>query len=577
MASAGVPGFKEAKATLKILRIGGKALGVLHNDQYTKCQQELKKELRELADSKHTDTNHLRILIERFAKVAKESANPIDLCKSQANLVKALREGTDIPFQSKLPDEFAAIINQNVKKLFSSADWDEAIFDKVAAESQKNIEGVKKATGQVINELEYKGSFQEYLDHAVLPANRPGYESRFLYLNDTLSLYGRETEKANIERFLRSEERISVWAICGQGGVGKSKLARHICQTYSEFKFVWLDEDEFSKIAAIQSGYSTDNSVVFICDYADEKGSDLLALIKRINNSEIKKARFLLLSRDENWFPRFVCTNSLQGIGYKQSAKYESLNLSQFELGKEVFGQILDEFQKKYYPEHAAFSPADIDIILNNVNRAVPTNSQNVKANRCLFVLIFADCFLQDSESVLNSLDELLRYFFERSKEHLAHCDEAYTPAMIESGVRLLALATALRGFRLNDNTLPEFMKADITEIKNVFGRNKQKIVSFWNKITDNSFSDDTIHPYEPDLIGEYLFLWQFFDNLMDDEPRKWCEYLIERVENGDNSVEVFINRCAADWPEYGNDRLNFFSFYSRVQQEMHEREAIHA
>ena len=59
-------------------------------------------------------------------------------------------------------------------------------------------------------------------------------------------------------------------------------------------------------------------------------------------------------------------------------------------------------------------------------------------------------------------------------------------------------------------------------------------------------------------------------------DSKEWCKYFIKRVESGDSSVEVFINRCAADWPEYGEDRLNFFALYSRVQQEMNESEEIH-
>ena len=344
-----------------------------------------------------------------------------------------------------------------------------------------------------------------------------------------------------------------------------------------QFKFVWLDPDEFSKIAAIRSGYSTDSSVVFICDYADEKENELLSLIKGIYNSEIKKARFLLLSRDEKWFPRFVRSNSLLGIGYTLSGKYESLNLSQFELGKEVLIQILDEFQKNHYPKHAKLSPEDFDIIFKRVNRVVPTNSQNVRANRCLFVLLVADSYLQNPKAVADSADDLLHDFFERSHTHLKKRDDTFSTAIKETGFRLWALATVLRGLHLNDSTLPNFIQTDIAKIKQELSSSKEEKESFWNKITDNSFSNNTIYPYEPDLIGEYLFLWQLFDYREEDEAKEWCEYLIKRVESGDSPVEAFIKHCVADWPEYGEDRLNFFSFYSRVQQEMHEREAIHA
>lgn len=565
LADADVPVFKQIKGAFNVGKAGIKWWKAVHDDQYFEHQEVLQKELKILANDMHTDEEDLFKLNMQFAEMIMSSPDPIKLCSSKDELETELRKRTGIQPRSELPRKFAEIINGNLTKLFTSDMWLEAIYNRVVEEGEKTRDCV-----------EHRGTFQEYLEHVVLPANRPGFESRFLYLNDDCSFYGRETERENIKRFLQSNARVSVWAICGQGGVGKSKLARYICQNYSEYKFVWLDEDEFSKIAGIQSGYSTDSSVVFICDYADEKESELRILINNINDSEIQKARFLLLSRDENWFPRFIRNNSLQGIGFKQSGKYEALNLSQFELGKEALSQILNEFQKKHYPAHSELSAEDIDNILERVKSVVPTNSQNVRANRCLFVLLVADCFLQDPEAAANSADELLRYFFERSKKHLTQCDEDYSTTMIESGVRVWALATALRGLQLNDNTLPDFIKKDITEIQNALGRNQQALKTFWNKITDNSFSNDTIHPYEPDLIGEYLFLWQLFDNLMGADSKEWCKYFIKRVESGDSSVEVFINRCAADWPEYGEDRLNFFALYSRVQQEMNESEEIH-
>ena len=297
-------------------------------------------------------------------------------------------------------------------------------------------------------------------------------------------------------------------------------------------------------------------------------------MIENIYNNSVIKARFILLSRNEDWYPHFVQKNEvIRDVGFKISPKHEPLNLSQSDLGKEIFGQIIKKFQEVFYQSHSPLSEDDINFILNRVKIVAPTNSKNTRANRCLFVLLVADSFLQDPDTAVDSSNQLLLNFFERSKKHLKYTNEITVP-----GFRLLALSTALRGIRIDDETLPDFIKMDIAAINKGFNRCKQDIENFWKNISDNSFEENTIHPYEPDLIGEYLFLWQFFDKLMEEDRRKWCEYLIRKVqaEEGENPVEIFINRCIADWHEYGKNNKIFFEYYSRIQQEMNEREMTH-
>lgn len=578
LADADVPVFKQIKAIFKVCHAGKQLMDSSHDTAFEFFQNNLKHELKQLKKSTHTDSRHFEQLLKRLKALLQDNDQPLHLYINTKNLEAKLREGTTVSSESELPKELALLIQKNIEKLVSPEDWGRGIFEKLedlSAESQERIRKFEQQLESITNQIEYRGSFQEYLDNTALPVSRSSYENRLLYSNDTISLCGRETEISNLHSFLFSDLRIAVWAICGQGGVGKSKLARHICQKYDhDFKFVWLKDADFSKIAKITSGYLYDRPVVFVCDYADEREKNIVALIESIFDSEIKKARFLLLSRDENWYTRFARNNRvIAEVGFKLTSKHEPLNLSKYNLSNEIYCQILIKYQEAFYPDHQPLLDEDIASILTRTKKATPTNSVNMRANRCLFVLLVADSFLQGHQTEESDSNQLLIHFFERSKNHLTYSD-----TIKASGFRLLAIATALRGIDIYDGTLPDFIKQDINTINTELNNSAKSIKDFWNKLSENFFEENILHPYEPDLIGEYLFLWQFFDYLIEPDRRKWCEYLIEKVqmEEDENPVETFINRCTADWPEYGVDQKNFFTYYSQVQQKMNESETTH-
>ncbi|MDE5791927.1 MAG: hypothetical protein K2H66_00190, partial [Oscillospiraceae bacterium] len=256
LADADVPVFKQLKAIFRVSRAGKQLIDSSHDTAFEKFKDILKRELKELVQSPRTDSEHFKQLLEQFKVLLKDYDQPLYLYINAERLETKLREGTNIPLESELPKKFALLIRNNIEKLVSLEEWSRGIFEKLEDMSDESQEKIRTFEKSITNQIEYSGSFQEYLDNTELPVSRSSYENRLLYLNDTIPLCGRETEISNLHNFLFSRERVAVWAICGQGGVGKSKLARHICQKYDhDFKFVWLKEVDFSKIAEITSGY----------------------------------------------------------------------------------------------------------------------------------------------------------------------------------------------------------------------------------------------------------------------------------------------------------------------------------
>lgn len=559
LASAEVPFFKEVKAIFRVVDAGKRIIASSNNTAFDEYLELIKLELKKLSNASSTDSDHFKQLLVRFKVLLQEQGKPLNLYTNIEQLEAELFEGTTIPRESELPKQFAILIRENIAKLVSPEEWGRANYDK-------------------LDQIAQKESLQEFLEHAVLPASRSHYENRLLYLNDRLPLCGRKLEIQQLETFLLSSDRVSVWAICGQGGVGKSKLARHICQKHEKrFKFVWLKDADFPNLARITSGYQYDGTVVFICDYADEREQNIVTLIDKVYDSKTLKARFLLLSRVEDWYLKFARKNDvIREIGYTLSSKYLPLDLSKRSLNDEEYKEILTKYQTEFYPEHPSLTDDDITYILEQTERTVPSNSVSVRANRCLFVLLVADSFLQgclpkqnDAEQPVGDAGQLLKNYFDRSCAHLPYSDDLKT-----SGFRLFALATALRGIDLDDDTLPQFIRKDIEHIEEGRNYSAQSINDFWSKLSENFYDAPILHPYEPDLIGEFLFLWKFHD-LTKQVRQKWCEYLIERAEadTNENPIEIFINRCVADWSVTGG---TFFTYYSQVMQKMNESENSH-
>lgn len=567
LADADVPVFKQVKGVFNVGKAGKKLLNTVHGEQFYKHQKMLQEELEALAKDGHTDENDLRELNIQFAELLKTSTDPIHLCKSKKELETELRNRTGVQPESELPGRFVEIIYKNLTQLFSSEMWSDAIYDRVVEEGEKTRESVDKAEGIVIEKIEYSGSFQEYLDGTHLPKSFSEVEkkgSRFHYLNDRIRFHGRETEKRQVDQFLSCKKPIAMWAFTGQGGVGKSKFARFICESHqSEYTTVWLTEEEFEKLRYVKGDYISRKPVLFVCDYADEKLKQLRFLIEKMQYSNVK-SRFILLVREKTTYENLKTDHFLSRFHYNPTETDGSvmspLDLSEIPLDHTAYKEILEDYREAYYRE-TELSNEDYEMIIQKAEQIVLNNSSQQRANRCLFVLLIADAYLEDSSNWNIDADALLAEYFERNINHLKQ--KGYKENTIHSGLRLLAFATMSNGVSLNENdqALPDCVKKDIETIFNDFNDSQEAITSFLNQISDGMFDegDNRLYPYEPDIIGEYLVLWQFFYCLSKRLKGAWIQYMREQIQGEDTDdttspVETFISRCSADWNKLGGE-----------------------
>ena len=564
LADADTPFFKQIKASFKVISAGKKLLNGLDPDNaFEICKDKLKHEFKELARSSHTDNNHFEIIMDKLKEIMSDKGTPLSLFINEDELENKLRETNEIPRESMLPKEFARIIKANINRVFTPQEWCVAIYNEttnitsLSKETKKRIEQFaqqlqwyKEQQTGCIDDLkkliEYKGSFGECIDNIHLPQALNNNKNRFHYLNENICFRGRESEIRQIEDFLFSRETISIWAISGQGGVGKSKLARNICERNSWcFKPVWLEPSVLENILSIRSEYKYIKPLLFVCDYSNEREKDIIELIRRMEESQFW-SRFLLITRQSEWYDDFKENPFVAEYGYlPDSIGKNALDLSVSQLGEDNSRLIIEDFRRSYYND-ISLDEDKIRYILDKTREISPTNTQNMRDSRCLFMLLITDAVLnRENEQLINSNDLIIQYF----KRNIRHLDSA----TVDVGFRLLALATALNGLDMSDTNLPDFIRNDIDSINKEY-TNKEDRNSFWEEISDGIYCKNKSHlqPFEPDIIGEQLFLWQFFKRIDEDLQDKWLNYLCDKVLNDDERVERFVIRCASDWKKEG-------------------------
>ena len=563
LAEADTPFFKQIRAVFRVCKAGKNILaGMRPDDAFEKFRDIMKHELKQLARSTHTDTHHLELLIKRLREIMNDKNTALSLYTDEKSLENELRKATDIPRDSALPKELAIIIVSNVAKIATAEEWCVEIYKKLEdlslikgsleriEEFSQRVKWALDNSAQHDEKLEKlikeKDSFFEYLQNTTLPRTFTNNNNKFHYLNANIILRGRDSEIKQLERFLYSRDIVSIWAISGQGGVGKSKLARHICERNSWcFKPVWLNKTEFDRIRSIRSWYAYEKPILFVCDYADELNPDIIDLIQKMHDHNIW-SRFLLIVRQSNWYEGFKKNAVVKEHCYGIS-EAAPIDLSISRLGQENYRLIIEDFRLAYYSEKI-LTEKDIQLILDNTQKLSPTNSISMRDSRCLFMLLITDALLKGKLEECVDGKDLVDTYFDRS---IKHKDSDY----VEAGYRLFALATALGGLNISDRSLPKFITDDIDSINSKYP-SKQERNSFLEKIADGIYTKDRtiLQPIEPDIIGEYLFLWQYGECIHEEKQDEWLKYLSEKILSQDKGVTDFVSRCAADWKKAGHD-----------------------
>ncbi len=406
-------------------------------------------------------------------------------------------------------------------------------------------------------------SFQEYVDTSLIP--RDLIKNRFSFRNPTIRFQGRSQEIKLINDFMSSEEDYLLWSLTGSGGIGKSKFALYISKKYKKlgWNVVWLNKSEIAKLLVLFNNYSYSNNTLFVFDYAGSFVKEIAKFIELLfNTSNNSCTRFLLIERisygyekrnTDSWYNKLKYESDvIEEIEYKS----RSLDLKYYPLKKHEYSLILDDFSKgklKEYEKREIIKFVENLKFTNNSERFCQAN------NRCLFLLFAADAYLDSSYSSHWNASDLMKRCI---NHHIKIIENKYSVSAMENGKIILAFATAMGGFDINECC--ELVKDSAENIKRelCYKSDISKTKTFLQDLSEKEIDNLFVAPLMPDIIGEFLFL-SVFSNLDEDIQNQWMSQLLK-----EHYFISFVEHCLCDWFELDETQHLINALFNSIASE---------
>ena len=414
--------------------------------------------------------------------------------------------------------------------------------------------------------------YAKFINETKLPSELDKIENIFSFRSNKIEFQGRKNELEKLNEWL-IQGNVSVWAITGQGGSGKSRLALQFAtqveddiEKESIGKAVWIDNEMLDKLLTFND-FSYPKPVLFICDYAANYEEKLSAVVDKISRTQAN-AKFLLIERSNSWYSGFLQKNGV----VNEFAEEEPIFLDDLDFTSEEYSAIMQDFSDALYVKGAKKIANEAQ---NQIVQKAKELSGNEHSARCLFLLLVTEAYLRDSDISRLSAQDLLHNYFDHSRKILSR---QYEDDILKAGYRVLAYATACGGISFSDVKNHPAIQNEWNNIKEQL-KNRSDFNQFFQRISEID-EKDTVPAMKPDLIGEFLFLHEW--NELIDEQNDWLFNLLKQ-----DYSRSFFAMCISDWKEESRTLIDLLSdqnadteqlvacakVFSRVVCEIHSQE----
>ena len=348
----------------------------------------------------------------------------------------------------------------------------------------------------------------------------------FNFRNPRIRFQGRKSELRELNVWL-NQEGLSVWAITGWGGCGKSKLALHLVQQFdSECYAVWMDEKRLRKIEAFDD-FNCSKPVLLIFDNSEQYRERLPELINTMSRTKIN-AKILLLDRTGYWYEFLL---ERYDVVKEHAYSNQPIRLEKSELSEGDYASIIQDLSDALYSGKEITNDARIQIIQKA--KELSGSSDTI---RCLFLLLVADAYLKNNDIWFLDAPTLLHNYFQHSRSII---QKLYGEDLTRKGYRILAYATAFGGCELDVKhpLIQDDLQWVIDKIDD-----REQLNIFFNRLSESK-GDNYISALKPDLIGEYLFLYELNHLPEKKRQKEWVD-LLGKYEYS----WTFLVMCMDDW-----------------------------
>jgi hypothetical protein len=386
--------------------------------------------------------------------------------------------------------------------------------------------------------------------------------SQYYFANEYLKFCGRNVEIAQLLNFIEMDRNISWWAVTGQAGAGKSRLAYELLHRIPNNIFGFFLN--YNTNSSLVDKFEPFTDTLVIIDYV--KGNEkrvaefVSSLIDKYKPLEYK-LRILFLERDNlllsgSWFDKLMESFDFFHRGIFLDSEYNAdislrrhrfLYLDDLDINAvlELIGEICS---KKDLP-----SDKYRDCMLRD---DYAKKFEQLKF-RPLFLQLYVEAWVENGyvQVEYRNYTELLDIIIRREQERILNLVEGETDTC-NALLRLIVRANISGTLSLMN--IPELYKSDWERVK-VFAKSHtlsgiqrtgfiQTIISdATQEIIDCS---NVIQPQYPDIIKEYMFLSFIDDNEI-------AEISDELWMNCPHEYNLFLNRCILDF--HDNEMLTTF------------------
>lgn len=401
---------------------------------------------------------------------------------------------------------------------------------------------------------------------------KPNELNRLRYDSEVSDFVGRQSELTRLKQFCKDDRTFLWWAITGEGGTGKSRLAFQFMKLNKgdiwDIKFIELRErinfgsEIFNKL--MQSSENIKKNTVFIVDYALAFSQQLCNWILLCSGNQAigKKIRILLIERNGKNYSDAVWIKTMENVIYFESNKKQfrnaCFNSEEFLRLNPIEDKLLTQIIRSYAGKFNKF------LSINESNKLICYLREiDPGLRRPLYALFIVDAWIDGINiSKLNSsniLDYILEKEIDRIKSAFFNTLGKKNIPILKAYEEVLTLATMTGSLSISE-----------VKIKNEIYKNevKQFIPLVWEefeKCIRNKYNNETCYNMEtmllstglvkenekgqlicealyPDIIGEY-FVFKKFLEYKSEHRIEEIETLIVQSWNKPFMATGFIDR----------------------------------
>lgn len=392
---------------------------------------------------------------------------------------------------------------------------------------------------------------------SLVPQASRGELGRLVY--DTCPAYfcGRDKEIEDLEKFLDAEPKLLWWAITGEAGAGKTKLAFEFLKKVNQKKD-WVGRfikwEILKRYVEKNNSASLDKNVVIVIDYIFSCESEIASLINELSAMELRmKIRFLLIERDDVKYNKYGEKRiapweelfTRNEYSYLSRTKYASgnLNLSRLELDTEDAITIIQSYCSKNNHNYSREQCRQI------LTQAMIGNNKHINP---LQVLLFAEHAMLVHMKCIegNALRNILLIIIEREIKQLY---SVYSSEKHEILIKLFLICSIV-GIITSEDSYCKETKISNNSISDILTRNVQR---------DTMFSATrSLSGFQPDLVGEFFVFYSLqCMNMSDNEIKTFLDGIHMYYPN---ALQRFSSRLFDDYHKFTDESriINIFANY---------------